>query len=230
MNFNYSYRAFLISCLLVGNLVLLLVSIKLSGSEVPEEEVMAVDYIDYELTELEEAEAAEGERMAIETHRAYNEAEAFINQQEAQRSDPSQETEAKLAQMSEAIDGTTSSIDEAIAKVDALKESKQASQISTSDKKSNNRNSTNSFSLKDRKALFFPNPVYTCDGFGKVVITIEVNARGKVTKATFNPTLSETSNACLVESALKYAQRTRFNTKSDQPLQLGTIAYRFPGQ
>ena len=190
---------------------------------------MAVDYIDYELTELEETNSAEGERMAIETHRAYNEAEAFINQQEAQRNDPSQETEAKLAQMSEAIDGTTSSIDEAIAKVDALKESKETSP-KTTDKKSNNRNSTNSYSLKDRKALFFPNPVYTCDGFGKVVITIEVNARGKVTKATFNPTLSETNNACLVESALKYAQRTRFNTKSDQPLQLGTIAYRFPGQ
>ena len=213
----------------MGNLVLLLVSIKLSSNEEPEEEVMAVDYIDYELPELEEPKEAAGERMAIETHRAYNEAEAFINQQEAQRSDPTQETEAKLAQMTEAIDATTSSIDEAAAKVDAMKDARAATQPTVS-KKSTNRNSTNSYNLQDRKALFFPNPVYTCDGFGKVVITIEVNATGKVTKATFNPTLSETNNACLVESALKYAQRTRFNTKANKPLQLGTIAYRFPGQ
>src|SRR5690606_37222101 len=80
MNFNYSYRAFLITSLLTGILVLLLYSIKLSGEivetteetydvVVAPEDVLPEDLAIAELTP---------QIVKVETNRAYNEAEKFI--------------------------------------------------------------------------------------------------------------------------------------------------------
>ena len=81
-----------------------------------------------------------------------------------------------------------------------------------------------------RKAIVFPNPIYICDGFGKVVLNIEVNAKGKVVKASFNKKTSTTFNQCLIESAIEYAKRARFTSDLSKAKQLGTIRYIFPGQ
>ena len=97
-------------------------------------------------------------------------------------------------------------------------------------KKGSNRRTTISYSLKDRKALMLPNPVYTCEGSGKIVISIEVNALGQLTKATYNKGLSTTTNGCLIDSALEYANQARFTTLAGEDGQLGTITYNFPGQ
>ena len=74
MNFNYSYKAFLISCLLVGNLVLLLVSVKLKKKETIPEKEIPIEYVDLL---PEEAEANKQlalndafEKMKIETNRS----------------------------------------------------------------------------------------------------------------------------------------------------------------
>ena len=81
-----------------------------------------------------------------------------------------------------------------------------------------------------RQALHLPNPVYTCDASGKIVITIEVNRLGKIVRMDYNKTLSTTTNGCLIDAALVYAKKTRFNTNSSKEKQLGTISYHFPGQ
>ena len=94
----------------------------------------------------------------------------------------------------------------------------------------NNQNSTNSYRLVNRKALHFPNPVYICDGYGKVVLHIEVSNLGKVIQATLNKNSSTTNNECLIESAIKYAEKARFNTDAKKPVQMGSITYIFPGQ
>ncbi|MDX1462558.1 MAG: hypothetical protein R3359_05835, partial [Marinirhabdus sp.] len=93
-----------------------------------------------------------------------------------------------------------------------------------------NRKTTIRYSLRDRSAIDLPNPVYTCEGGGLIVISIEVSATGRVTKATYNQGLSTTSNGCLINSALEYANEARFTTKASKPSQLGTISYNFPGQ
>ena len=83
MNFNYSYRAFLISSLLVGNLVLLLVSVKLNKKELAVEKEIPIEYEELLPIEKEElALAQEMERIKIETNKAYNEAEEFIKELE----------------------------------------------------------------------------------------------------------------------------------------------------
>ncbi len=80
MNFNYSYRAFLITSLLTGSLVLFLFSVKLSKKQQENaEETYDVVMAPEELLPEELAIAAlEPEKVKIETNRAYNEAEKFI--------------------------------------------------------------------------------------------------------------------------------------------------------
>ncbi|MBW2937011.1 hypothetical protein KXJ69_02775 [Aureisphaera sp. CAU 1614] len=232
MNFNYSYRAFLISSLLVGNLVLLLVSVKLNKKELAVEKEIPIEY--EELLPIEEEELAlalEVERMKIETNKAYNEAEEFIEELENEREESLEE---------ENLDGNEDSFETGRNKIDLSKAENKLKEVkkklATSSKKkpkpSNgvSRKTTISYSLVNRKAMYLPNPVYTCDAAGKVVITVEVNELGKITRKEYNATLSTTTNGCLIDAALAYAAETRFSTDASKDRQLGTISYHFPGQ
>jgi hypothetical protein len=232
MNFNYSYRAFLISSLLVGNLVLLLVSVKLNKKELAVEKEIPIEYEELLPREEEElALAQEVERMKIETNKAYNEAEEFIEELENEREESLEE---------ENLDGNEDSFETGGNKIDLSKAENKLKEVkkklATSSKKkpkpSNgiSRKTTISYSLVNRKAMYLPNPVYTCDAAGKVVITIEVNELGKITRKEYNATLSTTTNGCLIDAALSYAAETRFSTDASRDRQLGTISYHFPGQ
>ncbi len=234
MNFNYSYKAFLIASLLVGNLVLLMYSIKLSKVEEVQEEEYILEIAAEDLFPVEELASLTSEKVKVETHKAFNEAEKFISEQENERSELSESTQDKLEEMNDAIEGTNTN--QTASKVSKKpspdkKETKETSLTnSINDVGSNNSNSTNSYRLVNRNAIHFPNPVYTCDSFGKVVLRIEVNNLGKVVLATFNKNSSTTANECLIDSAIKYAKETRFNAASNKSLQMGSITYIFPGQ
>ncbi|MGB5941825.1 MAG: hypothetical protein WBG71_03005 [Leeuwenhoekiella sp.] len=88
--------------------------------------------------------------------------------------------------------------------------------------------STVSFQLRDRDAIRIPNPVYTCDATGKITINITVSAQGGVTKMTFNKAASTTTNGCLIDQAMSYAERAIF-TSSSRESQLGSISFLFQG-
>lgn len=89
-----------------------------------------------------------------------------------------------------------------------------------------NRQTSVSYSLKDRNNYRLPPPIYTCIEGGKVVINIKVDQNGKVIDAQLNSKSSGTSNGCLVENAITYALKARFNSSSRQT-QPGTITYLF---
>ncbi len=93
----------------------------------------------------------------------------------------------------------------------------------------NNNKSTISFSLKNRKKIYIPIPVYLCEVNGKIVINIAVNARGSVTDAYLNSS-STSSNACLVEHALEYAKGAQFSADASKPSQIGSITFNFIGK
>ena len=238
MNFNYSYRAFLITSLLTGILVLLLYSIKLSGEIVETNEetydvVMAPEDLlpeDLAIAELTP------EKVKVETNRAYNEAEKFISSIENEE-EITETTEGKLQEMNEAIENSKSDNGNAASVITKpKKENKKKFSNSESGKegeavvKSGNRNTTISYQLVNRKDIDLPNPVYTCYGSGKVVINIEVNNLGKVVKNSYNRTASTTSNECLIDAALEYSELARFSTDASKTIQLGTISFNFPGQ
>ena len=238
MNFDYSYRAFLITSLLFGILFLGMYSIKLSRyTEVAEKE-FDVEYAVEEILPDEEQEkelASAAERIKIETNRAYNEAEKFISELEDSREEPTESTEAKLQAMNDAITNA-SGVDDAAAREKAKKKLAETKATLSKNKKNtltttaSSRQTTISYSLVNRKALELPNPVYTCEGFGKVVISIEVNQLGKVVKTAYNKSASTTTNECLIDSAIEYAREARFTTDGARLSQLGTISYHFPGQ
>ncbi len=89
-----------------------------------------------------------------------------------------------------------------------------------------NRNSSVSYSLKDRKDQHLPPPVYLCEENGKIVINISVNQAGAVTDTSVNKSASTSTNECLIDSALEYARDARFSSASIAN-QIGTITYIF---
>lgn len=238
MNFNYSYRALLIATLITGNLVLLLYSFKLSSDTEKTLQEYDIEYTSEELIpEKEDLAAMPPERAKVETNRAYNEAEKFISNLEDENREITETTEGKLEEMNEAIEkanGTGTEGD--IQKTKPEKKKNPAFSNSNTKKKSTavvkggNRNTTISYQLVNRSAMDLPNPVYTCEGFGKVVINIEVSNTGRVDKLSYSKGASTTSNQCLIDSALEYAAQARFSTDASRNQQIGTITFNFPGQ
>lgn len=231
MNFNYSYKSFLITALLVGNLILLLFSIKLSNNEAStEEEVYDVEYVSEEIINEEKLATTASENAEIKTHKAYNEAEEFIENLENERKTTSEKTEEKISEMDEAILNANTPVSEEKndSEINDFQK-KQNEEKSITEANSSSRKTTISYNLLGRKALVLPNPVYTCEASGKIVINIEVNALGTVVKTSYNKQSSTTTNGCLIDEAIKYALRSSFQ-KSSKTNQIGTITYNFPGQ
>ena len=238
MNFNYSYRAFLITCLLFGILFLAFESIKLSKYVVVKEDNFGVEYSENDIFPEEDLATVSLRDVKIETNRAYNEAEKFISEVESEREETTENSDGKQEIEYASNENATSSNSEANIAADK-KITKEKGQIlskgsekkqTVSVKNSSKKNSTVSYRLVNRTALDLPNPVYTCEAYGKVVVIIEVRETGKVFKAIYNSVYSTTSNGCLIDKALDYAKQARFTTVSKKHKQLGTITYNFPGQ
>ena len=219
---------------MVGNLILLLLSITLKGGKPPLEEFTMIEYI--EELPPEELRMNTSEKVKIETNRAYNEAEKFISEQENTRIEVLAESEEKNSETENSEENSFNNdmaLNDAKDKLDRVKEKlsndtkKRKNQANSA---SVNRKTTISYNLTGRTALQLLNPVYTCDQGGKIVINIEVNALGKVVKTGYNKTASTTTNGCLIDSALKYANQAKFTTSASNVKQLGSISYSFPGQ
>jgi len=240
MNFQYSYRAFIITSLLTGILVLFLYSLKLKGTQIElGEETFDVELAPQEiLPEENDLAAVEPEKVKIETNKGYNEAEKYISSVENENQEITETTEGKLQEMEQALKDSESNNSGneswSIAKPKKKEEKKLSNSQSGKEGeaivKGGNRNTTISYNLKDRKDIDLPNPVYICYGSGKVVINIEVDQLGKVYKTSYNKAASTTSNACLIDAALDYSSKARFTTHSSRTKQLGTITFNFPGQ
>lgn len=87
-----------------------------------------------------------------------------------------------------------------------------------------------SYSLKGRKAYSLPNPGYTCNGSGVVVIQIKVDKSGKVKDTSYDTDASKRATTCMIERALLYAKKSRFDYKSSESIQTGIITYKFMGK
>lgn len=77
------------------------------------------------------------------------------------------------------------------------------------------------------------NPGYTCGhgSAGTVTVMIKVNQNGDVTNATYDPAQSSGGNDCMIEQAVKYAKKSRFNYSGGaSKIQTGRITYTFISQ
>tara|TARA_B110000208_G_C11675154_1_gene396650 strand:+ start:383 stop:1066 length:684 start_codon:yes stop_codon:yes gene_type:complete len=226
MNFNYSYKAFVITILILGNLYLLFYFIKLPSNSIILEEEYEIEYALEEVIPEEELASISEEEIKIETHKVFNEDQKFIEELETDRKENNESTEDKLSEINEVISDSKSEIKDDLATEKKYKSNLPEAILATT----NNSKSTNSYRLVNRKVIEFPNPVYVCDSFGKVVLHIEVNANGYVIMTSVNKNASTTTNLCLIESAIDYAKKARFTKDKNKPSQVGSITYIFPGQ
>lgn len=87
------------------------------------------------------------------------------------------------------------------------------------------------YDLKGRIHSYLPVPIYKCQGSGKVVLNIEVDQKGVVEKATIIENENNTSDVCLIETAVNTALISRFNSDVNSPkIQNGTLTYLFVAQ
>ncbi len=238
MNLNRKQLSFLITLFSMSIVVLLLYSIHLGKEEERDEYVveMILDEADLEelLKEEEKQEETPAEADPIKSHMAFNEtAKPSLGNPE-----PIKTLEELMAEREAASENDENSdlIDsEYAAKIKELTKKREEAKQKLGEKEADKEEFTNnlaerrtsvSFSLINRNNYKLPPPIYTCIEGGKVVVNIEVDNLGNVIAADFNHRSSSTANGCLVDNAITYALKAKFNSSSKM-LQKGTITYLF---
>lgn len=238
MNLNRNQLALMITVFSLSIVVLLLYNIQL-GAEEQQEYVIEMSLADEDLEQLLAEEERLLEEMAkadpIKSHMAYNETAkpSFGNPEPLKTLDELLEEKAAL-EGEEQKDflttdaGYAASLKELAKKREELKQKLGEKEAQKKEFTNNlaKRKTSVSYSLVERNNYVLPPPIYTCIEGGKVVVNILVDANGYVVEADFNAASSGTSNGCLVDNAIAYALKARFNSSS-RASQKGTITYIF---
>ncbi|TBW27946.1 energy transducer TonB [Gramella sp. KN1008] len=236
MDFFDRHKALIITSLLFSILMLGLYNFKLSSNNDEVSEMLVqLDQLKIEQEEEKQSEQPREQqqtnRRNVQTHQAYNQDKETreadfknkLNDIFEKNSAEQEEAENENTEGSEgnyAVNKKNS--EEKKTRSDGDNSSKETSQKSAA-----YDYSSISFSLKRRRAIKIPNPVYTCDRAGKVVVNITVDANGFVIDTSINRGSSTTNNECLTERALEYSAGARFTRLAGENAQPGTITYHF---
>lgn len=225
MKLSHSFKAFIISFLVTGNLALLLWGYQISnGVATTQEQEYNIEYNQEVLEELLAQQELDTDNKPIETHRAFNQSQEAIAKSWTASQEDQDDFQERLAALDNSINQVKNDQENRV-------DTESTFTPTSADQKdnTNNANSTNAYRLVDRDDLYFPTPIYTCEAPGTVVVNITVDANGQVIAQAINQTATNTTNECLWDMALTYAAKSLFS-KSSRASQLGTITYRFPGQ
>ena len=238
IDLNRSQLSLLITIFSLSIVVLMLFNIHLGAKE-QDEYVIELSLADEELEailEEEERKQTLANTDPVESHMALNEAAkpTFDNPEPLKTLEEILQERAEGMDAEEARDflssdnGYSTNLKEILQqremnkqKLDEIEAKKKAF---SNDLK--NKRTSVSYSLVDRFSYELPPPIYTCIEGGKVVINIKVGADGFVQEASFNSKSSNTTNGCLVDNAITYALKARFDPSSKSS-QIGTITYLF---
>lgn len=236
MDFFDRHKALIITSLLFSVIILALYSFTLSSNNQKVRELL-VDLDNFKAEQLKEEEPEPEEtpvattRPTTQTHQAFNEnTEARNENFDQQLQEIFEKNSASQEETSE--EENTATTGAYGMRSSASQETKKRSdgdrttqKIST--QKGGIDRSSISFNLVGRTAVDLPNPIYTCDRSGKVVVNITVDDRGRVMTTSINKASSTTSNECLAEQALLYASQAVFSSLAGRKNQPGTITYNF---
>ncbi len=240
MNLNRKQLSFLITFFSMALVVLGLYNIHLGREEKEDYDIELSLLEEEDLEKQIEEELKEMEEMAksdpVKSHMAYNEANkpSFGNPEPLKTLEEILE-EQELSSDSDDPTDFLSSDSEYAARVKELAKRRREKQEILGEKEASKETMTNnlakrrtsvSYSLVDRRHTNLPIPIYTCIEGGKVVINIKVDPLGKVTQAEVNKKSSSTLNGCLVDNAIEYALKSKFNA-GEKTEQMGTITYLF---
>jgi len=234
MVFSNKHKALCITFLITGTVVLGMFNLHIRQSEDRISETFYEVLPEKELSEKEILEFIEQEQIKAETNKTFNQNQESKSFAQAYR---------KIAPPKDYVRPDLSTIENGLYANKMIP--KETSRIEKEERNSfskvndilnkqleddfNNAKSTVRYSLVNRKHRFLPTPIYLCESSGKIVINITVNASGKVIDSNYN-NASSSSNQCLVEHALEYAKKSRFNSDSSKMSQIGTITFYFIGK
>lgn len=236
MDFFDRHKALIITSLLFSVIILALYSFTLSSNNQKARELL-VDLDNFKAEQLKEEEPEPEEtpvattRPTTQTHQAFNENPEARNenfdqqlQEIFEKNSASQEETSEDANIS--TTGAYGMRSSASQETKKRSDGDRTSQKISTQKGGIDRSSI-SFNLVGRTAVDLPNPIYTCDRSGKVVVNITVDDRGRVMTTSINKASSTTSNECLAEQALLYASQAVFSSLAGRKNQPGTITYNF---
>lgn len=246
MGFFDQNKALIITVLLISLLLLLMYNIRLSHSnnEMREtllnlESLETEEPLEEEEQELEpesEEEQPPPTEPSVETHQAYNQDQEESQSNFQDRLDEIFEKNSAEQTASEEENEEINNTEGSVALNESNREEVQEqsdgnnSSENISTQQGTLRNSSISFSLVGRSAIDIPNPIYTCDTSGKIVVNITVDEEGTVTGTSINKASSTSNNECLVDNAIDYAAGALFSGLNGRNAQKGTITYYFQGQ
>ncbi|MBU2995566.1 hypothetical protein KO500_03945 [Cellulophaga baltica] len=241
MNLNRSQLSLLITFFSMSIVVLVLYNIHLGSEKEKEEytvELAMMEEIPEELIE-EEVEQEQSKSESVKSHQAYNEtAKASYGNPEPLKTLEELMEESELSsdtdEQSELLTSDASSGNYAASLKELREKRRKKKELlgereAQKDVPTNNlakRRTSISYSLVERSHRKLPVPIYTCIEGGKIVINIEVDNNGTVIEADYNKKSSTTENGCLIDNAIAYAKKARFNSTS-KASQKGTITYLF---
>jgi len=239
MNLNSNQLALLITVFSLSIVVLILFNLHLGAGQ-EDEYVIELSLADEELQALLEQEEQKQQELSnmepVKSHMALNEtAKPSIENPEPLKTLEEILAEKALGEDSEdakdfmgSDNGYEANLKEILKQRELNKQ--KLEELETQKKAFTNnlkdRRTSVSYSLVDRVNYELPPPIYTCIEGGTVVINIKVDNYGYVKEALFNSKSSNTSNGCLVDNAITYALRARFDT-SDKVEQIGSVTYVF---
>lgn len=238
MDFFDRHKALIITVLLFSVLILTMVNINISNTNKKvRETLIELNNLKPEEAKIQDPKPQEPKKITsktppdLKTHQAFNQDLEESQRKMQSRLDEIFKKNSAEQKASETEDSKSSSGDLNLSE-NQRKKSQQASEGNnqtneTSTKKGSYRNSSISFSLQGRSAIDIPNPIYTCDSQGKVVVNIIVNDMGEVIGTSVNKKSSTTSNECLIDNALDYAMGAQFSKLPGRKSQPGTITYYF---
>lgn len=229
------HKALILTTLSFSVLMLALYNFKLASGNQDTAE-MLVDLEQYKLVEKEELEPEEKQpqqkaRRDVQTHQAYNQDKETREADFKNKLDEIFKKNSAEQEEAENVDSEGSEGNYALNRKNS-DEKKNRSDGDDSGEEASQKSavydySSISFSLKGRRAVKIPNPVYTCDTAGKVVINITVDANGYVIDSSVNKASSSTTNECLTDRALEYSAGAKFSKLAGRDNQPGTITYHF---
>ena len=241
MYFSNQQKALLITFLLSGTVVLSVFNLNIKKQN----ELVSESYYEMEpekeLTEeeikvLEALENLNNEKA--ETNKAYNETAKEKSFSEAYKpiAPPEDYVKPEFNENEEVTDESNSDNNdisdlnhEEISSFSKVKDILNKTTKKKEAPKSTNRKSTIRYSLVDRTDESLPIPIYLCEDGGKIVINIKVDDNGNVIETNYNNS-SNSDNQCLIDSALEYAKKAKFNAVPGKAPQIGSITFNFVGK
>ncbi|WP_345192364.1 hypothetical protein [Algibacter agarivorans] len=237
MNLTNQHKALLITLLISGTVVLSIFNLSLKKQS----EFMTESYYEIE----PEKELAEEDIKILEaldklnntkaeTNEAFNETQEVKHFAQAYKTiAPPEDYVPKSSHISESQTRTSKTYEipeeSKLNQEELSKFSKVNDLLKQQQSQGNNSKSSIRFSLTNRTKIYIPIPVYLCEVDGKIVVNITVNSNGSVIDAYVN-TSSTSSNACLIEHAIEYAEQSQFSNDASKETQIGTITFYFIGK